>query len=168
MKFIGNYNHWIKSEWLDFLHTERGIGRPNEGKKPNTEYAIYEQERSKKSGYDLDKTHFYQFNVENFPFEVNPPFIDVQFNWWIIKMLPGNFVPMHVDPHTIYEKNPIRYWMPLQDWESGHIFMYENFVITDYKAGDVYEWNEAIAVHGSCNIGHSTRLAFQFCTNSKV
>jgi hypothetical protein len=79
-------------------------------------------------------------------------------------MLPGNFMPMHVDPHTLYEKNSCRYWMPLQDWKPGHVFMYENEVITDYKAGDVWMYRESGALHGAANIGYTPRLVLQVST----
>jgi hypothetical protein len=80
-------------------------------------------------------------------------------------MMPGNFMPMHKDPHTMYEKNSRRFWMPLQDWAQGHIFVYEDEVITNYKAGDVYMYQDAQALHGAANIGLTPRLVLQFSTH---
>ena len=166
MKFIRNYKDWIDPSWIAYLKTERGFGRPIEGKTSNSEQARLEHAKCKAAGYNMDMIQFYQFSDKNFPFEITtPPFINCAFDWWIIKMLPGNFVPIHVDPHTLYEPNAIRYWMPLQDWEPGHIFMYDKFVPADYKAGDVWQWDDAKELHGAVNIGHTLRLAFQFSTH---
>lgn len=164
MKFIGNYSSWINPAWIIFLKQTRGLGRPIEGKTSNSDQARLEREKAIMAGYDQNTIQFYQFSDKNFPFAINPPFIKDKFDWWIIKMLPGNFVPMHIDPHTIYQPDAVRYWMPLQDWEPGHVFMYNNTVVADYKAGDVYQWDDAKELHGACNIGHTLRLAFQFST----
>jgi hypothetical protein len=48
-------------------------------------------------------------------------------------MLPGNCMPIHTDPHTSYESNSQRYWVPLQDYQNGHWFVYNDVVITDCR-----------------------------------
>jgi hypothetical protein len=63
------------------------------------------------------------------------------------------------------EQNSQRYWMPLQDWESGHIFMYENQVVTGYKMGDVWCYTDSTALHGAANIGYTPRIILQVSTH---
>ena len=161
MRYLGNYNNWINPDWITELLTNRGNGRPAEGQQPNTPEMIEEYRKAKLAGYSDNTIYFWMFDKNNTSFDITPPFVQRPFHWWITKMLPGNFMPIHVDPHTQIEKNSQRYWVPLQDWESGHIFMYEDQVITNYKAGDVWQYSEAGALHGAANIGHTPRLVLQ-------
>ena len=162
MKFHGNFNYWIQPHWLEFVLHNRGTGRPKEGQQPNSAKMTEEYDKAIRAGYRNDQIYFWMFDNTNFPFDIsNPPFLKNNFHWWITKMLPGNFMPLHIDPHTMYQKNSRRFWIPLQDYESGHIFMYEDKVITDYKAGDVWEYENSSALHGAANIGHTTRVVLQ-------
>ena len=54
--------------------------------------------------------------------------------------------------------------LPFTDWEPGHVFMYENTVLTDYRAGDMYKFENPMALHGSCNIGTKPRIVLQVTT----
>jgi len=67
-------------------------------------------------------------------------------------------MPMHSDPH-VYERDGTRYWIPLQDYHSGHVFIYNDKLMTDYKKGDVFVFLDSYDVHGAANIGHQTRLS---------
>ena len=51
--------------------------------------------------------------------------------------------------------------MFLQDWEPGHIFAYDDKMLSNYKAGDLYEWSDPECVHGPTNIGYTPRLTLQ-------
>jgi hypothetical protein len=51
--------------------------------------------------------------------------------------------------------------MFLQDWEPGHIFVYDDKIATNYKAGDMFEWSDPMTVHGPANIGYHTRYTLQ-------
>jgi hypothetical protein len=79
-------------------------------------------------------------------------------------MSPGDFMPMHVDPHTLYQPGSQRYWIAFQDWQPGHIMMYEDRVITNYKKGDIYSYEDANALHGAANIGYVPRIVLQVST----
>lgn len=164
MRFLGNYKNWIQQDWINEVISSRGIGRPGEGKTPDSEEENLEYQKAKDAGYDEKSIYFWMFDKNNVKFEINPPFINSKYHWWITKMLPGNFMPIHVDPHTKYEKNSQRFWIPFQDWEPGHIFMYKNEVITNYKAGDVFIYEEASALHGAANIGYTPRIVLQIST----
>jgi hypothetical protein len=69
-------------------------------------------------------------------------------------------MPMHTDPHT-HEESCKRYWIPLQDYESGHIFIYKNTLMTEYSANDVFVYKNAQDSHGAANIGHTPRVVLQ-------
>jgi hypothetical protein len=81
--------------------------------------------------------------------------------WWFIKLLPGQMQPMHIDPHLVEVENPIRYTMFLEDFTPGHIFVYDDKIMSNYKAGDVYEWSDPMTIHGVVNIGFTTRYTLQ-------
>jgi hypothetical protein len=164
MKYLGNFKHCIDDNWLQEILTNRGMGRPAEGKKPNSIEEEIEYQRARDAGYTDNTVYFYMFDKNNVSFTLNLPFIESDYHWWITKMMPGNFMPMHVDPHTLYESNSQRYWIPLQDWEPGHVFMYENKVITDYKAGDLWTYENSTALHGAANIGFTPRVVLQIST----
>jgi hypothetical protein len=166
MKFIGNYAEIIQPSWIEELLSKDGLFRPRDGKKPDTAEMHNEYKLAMGAGYDSNGIYFQMFDKNNISFEVTPPCGDSpNFHWWVTKMMPGNFMPMHRDPHTMYEKNSRRFWMPLQDWAQGHIFVYEDDVITNYKAGDVYMYQDAQALHGAANIGLTPRLVLQFSTH---
>ena len=165
MQYIGNYKSWINPIWIEEILNNTGIGRPAEGQQPNTTEMEEEYRKAKNAGYLDDTVYFWMFDKSNTTFDIAPPFINSSFHWWITKMLPGNLMPMHKDPHTLYEKNSQRYWIPLLDWEPGHIFMYEDQVITNYQAGDVWKYAEAGALHGAANIGFLPRIILQVSTH---
>ena len=165
MKYIGNYSSWIDQQWIDYILNNPGFGRPVEGKKPDSPQELAEYQKMRNAGYKDDAKYFYMFTRENFPFELHVPFTDRQYHWWVTKMNPGNFMPMHIDPHTLYQPGSQRFWVAFQDWQPGHIIMYENQVITDYKKGDVYAYEDANALHGAANIGYVPRIILQVSTH---
>jgi len=161
MIYIGNYSNYIQQEWIDFIMSNDGTRRPGGGRNPNVE----EFQNASKSGYDLTQTYWYIYESDTFPFTINPPItVSNVFIWWFIKMLPGNIMPMHKDPHAVNEQNSKRYWMALQDYEPGHIFIYNKELLTDYKKGDIYMYDDSRELHGACNIGYVPRLVFNFST----
>jgi hypothetical protein len=164
MNYIGNYENWLQPEWIYELLHNTGVARPKEGKRPDSPEEELEYKKARAAGYTDDAVYFYMFDQNSVTFKINPPFITEKHHWWITKMMPGNFMPIHRDPHTLYQKNSKRYWMPLQDWEIGHIFMYENKVITDYKKGDLWQYDDSQTLHGAANIGYSPRLVLQIST----
>jgi hypothetical protein len=161
MRYIGNFKDWIDEVWLSEIQNARGTARPSEGKKPDSIEEDAEYQRARNAGYKDSDTYFYMFDKNTVSFKLQVPWLTGNSHWWITKMLPGNFMPMHTDPHTLYEPNSKRFWMPWQDWQPGHIFMYENRVITDYKAGDVWEYENSAALHGAANIGFVPRIILQ-------
>jgi len=165
MKYVGNFADWINPAWINEILRERGVGRPGEGKKPDSLEEELEYKKAMAAGYDPAAIYFYMFDKNSVSFELpKPPFVENNFHWWITKMLPGQFMPMHVDPHTLYQTNSRRFWMPWQDYLGGHIFAYEDDIVTNYKAGDVYEYSNPNALHGAANVGLVPRIVLQLST----
>lgn len=164
MKYVGNFKDWIDPMWVEYLLTHDGTLRPGGGENPDSK----EFQIATSVGYDLTKIWWQHYCETSCPLVLTPP-IDTgkSYMWWFIKMLPGNYMPMHRDPHVITDTdktNCTRYWMPLQDYKPGHIFIYKDNFMKDYKAGDLWMYTDANELHGACNIGYSTRLTFQFTT----
>lgn len=167
MRYLGNFKDWVQPHWVQFALTNQGMGRPRDGKKPDSPEEEIEYAKARSAGYKDDAVYFWMFDKNTVDFSIpQPPFLDGEFHWWITKMLPGNFMPIHVDPHTLIEKSSERFWIPLQDYEPGHIFLYENRVVTDYKAGDVWQYENSSALHGASNIGYSPRIVLQISSFS--
>jgi hypothetical protein len=55
--------------------------------------------------------------------------------------------------------------MFLEDWKPGHVFIWEDQYISNYKAGDLYKWYDPMMYHGVVNIGHETRYTLQITTH---
>ena len=168
MIYVDNYAEWINPEWVEYLMTHDGTKRPGGGHNPSTD----EFRHATEVGYDLSKTYWHHYDHDSCPLIVTPPIdTDKDIMWWFIKMIPGQFMPMHKDPHVTTDNDKsdcIRYWMPLQDYAPGHIFVYGDTVITNYKAGDLWYYSDANKIHGACNIGYTPRLTFQFTTYNKI
>jgi len=164
MKYIGNFKDWIKQEWVDYLLVHDGTLRPKTASEnPDTE----EFRIATSVGYDLTQTWWHHYCNTSCPLLISPPIpTDKEYMWWFIKLLPGGMMPVHRDPHVTEDGkyNVTRYWMPLQDYVPGHVFVYNNIFMTDYKAGDLWAYSDANEIHGACNISYVPRLTFQFTT----
>ncbi len=168
MKYIGNYLDWVTPEVWDVLINTNGdtvpVWQPDKWR--GTPMLDHARERAR-PGYSDNKHFFQQFNkntkgMENLISSMPIPMVRKYFSWWFIKLLPGQMQFMHIDPHVETEKDVLRYTMFLSDYHPGHIFTYEKGMITDYKAGDLYLWDDAMSFHGVCNIGFENRYTFQF------
>lgn len=159
MKFVGNFFKWIDPLWEHLVLTRKGQARPRDWPASSSiesaEYARY-----KEAGYDLTAVNWWVYEERDLNISINPPWTTGEVHWWITKLMPGQFMPIHTDPHT-YDRECNRYWVPLQDYQPGHIFMYNDQVITKYQAGDVYQYYSSIDAHGAANIGHVPRIILQ-------
>lgn len=159
MKYIGNYADWIQSSWIDEIKSAEGLARPRDWN-ANSAYEAEEYRKAELAGYRLSDVHFWLYEKNNLTFDIVPPWSKGPIHWWITKMYPGQFTPMHTDPHT-FEQACRRYWIPLLDHKPGHIFVYKDTAILNYKAGDVFEYVNANDLHGAANIGHEVRIILQ-------
>ena len=159
MRFIGNYQQWIKQQWLTEILNSPGYGRPRDWKADSQEEELT-YKKALDAGYKLTDVHFWLYEKTNLSFDIDPPWTGTNIHWWFTKMYPGQYTPMHSDPHT-FENNCVRYWVPMQDYESGHVFIYKNELIKDYRAGDVFIYDDSQDIHGAANLGYSPRIVLQ-------
>lgn len=172
MKYLGNYSSWITPDLMNHLATHDGDLR--NVWQPERWHGHPELDRLRelaRPGYSAGKSIFHQFNSKSIDMKdyiVNLPELPhsrTHMFWWFVKLNPGEMQAMHIDPHLVEVKNPIRYTMFLQDYEPGHIFIYDDNkqdkLMTDYKIGDMYEWSDPYTLHGCVNIGFNTRYTLQ-------
>ncbi len=156
MIFVGNYRNFIDPLWEHLILTRTGQARPRDWPPLNAaESAEYLKYQS--AGYDLSAVNWWVYEEIDLGIDIIPPWTNGNIHWWFTKLLPGQFMPIHKDPHVVDQKCN-RYWMPLQDYVSGHVFIYEDKMISDYKLGDVFQFDNADAIHGAANIGHTPRI----------
>jgi hypothetical protein len=168
MNYIGNYTNWITPALMNHLETHTGDTTPVWQPDRWSGHPLLEQYKEMaRAGYSHGTHVFQQFNakstdMKDFPI-VLPNFPKKRniCHWWFVKLLPGQMQAMHIDPHLIEVKNPVRYTMFLKDFEPGHIFTYDDKMVSNYKAGDVYEWSDPMIVHGVVNIGYNIRYTLQ-------
>ena len=61
-------------------------------------------------------------------------------------MRPGTFTPLHEDWMQTYNKEldpeqigrRRRWWIPVNDWTTGHVLQHEDYTVAHYKSGDVF------------------------------
>lgn len=69
---------------------------------------------------------------------------------------PGKVEYVHKDQFLSNANNPLKYIMFLTDWEIGHIFTYGDQMLSDYKAGDLYQVDEdSETIFCWANIGYT-------------
>ena len=159
MIFLGNHRSWINQDWINEVTSRTGYARPKDWQ-PAYLHETIEYDKAKAAGYNLSDIHFWLFDKTNTSFDLTPPWVTGEYHWWITKMNPGQFTPMHRDPHTVGRPCK-RYWMPLLDYAPGHIFVYKDSTFLNYSAGDVYSYEDSTDMHGAANIGHTVRLVLQ-------
>jgi len=169
MEFVKNYADWITPEFMQYITDNDGdtvpVWQPDRWKGHPT---LDEARERARAGYEHRNHNFQQFNSKTpgmIKFDL--PVIDGdsrQQLWWVIKLLPGQMQSMHIDPHLISVKNPQRYTMFLQDWQPGHIFTWDDKMLSNYCAGDLYRWTDPMCYHGVVNIGYRTRYTLQITT----
>ena len=175
MRFYGNYRHLIKPEWVTALLTTKGIpispwkDHTNEIKEDEVvveqttaqtpeEAALF----AKDGPYGNTLIMAEMFTADNLPFELDLGELNhlLTGDWWFVKQLPGQFMPLHRDTKNTYDDN-IRIWMPWLDYQEGHVFIHEGKFVKDYKAGDMWQYDKDNDLHGSVNIGLTPRITFQ-------
>jgi hypothetical protein len=168
MDYIGNFKHWITPELLAHLKTKSGDLTPVWQPDRWQGHPLLDEFREKaRPGYSHKNHNFYQFNIRSEDmkdFKIMLP--DLPKNrkychWWFVKLEPGQMQAMHIDPHLVEVKNPVRYTMYLQDYIPGHIFIWDDKMSSNYKIGDVFEWSDPMIVHGCVNISFETRYTLQ-------
>jgi hypothetical protein len=161
MKFIGNYQSIIPDGLIEFLLKNKGQPRPETIDRNN----LSEYEVSLYDGYDMSATEWHIFESKDLVDKLHPRINLItstqnRIHWWITKMQEGETMALHIDPPTI-DATCKRFWVPLQDYQMGHIFIIGGDLIKDYKAGDVFIFDNADDLHGAANITDTPRFALQ-------
>jgi hypothetical protein len=171
MKFIGNVNEYIDPYLLKHLEKSTGDTVPVWQPDRWSGHPMLEEAKERaRWGYSNRNHDFQQFNERskdllNYNFKLPPiPNDDRKTLWWFVKLLPGQMQAMHFDPHLLETSNPKRYTVFLQDYIPGHIFVWDDKMISNYKAGDMFEWTDPMCYHGCVNIGYETRYTLQLTT----
>lgn len=132
MKYIGNCLSLLPEGFLEYLTTST-----------NTEEVIesYQEFTFNECGFNFDvvSLNLLESRKNN--------------NIKIIKLDPGYKKFISKD---LTGQNLIRYSIPLKDWEIGHIYAYGDEMLSGYKAGDIYKWDDPTVEYGFVNIGYST------------
>ena len=165
MKHIGNYADWINPKWIEYM--EANVGEKHPRINPDEYGKDNALEKIKQYGYKLEDTFWYSFEERSFPFKLKSPIeLNGVSDWWFVKMLPGNFIPFHRDHPPKNECEGMiarRFWMPLQDYVEGHIFIMGHDFLKDYKAGDIFEYDNEGERHAACNLSMGiSRYTFNF------
>lgn len=168
MKYIGNFKDWITPELMNHLRIHDGDYVPVWQPERWSGHPLLEEYKEKaRPVYSQNSPMFHQFNAKSNDMVdievVLPQFPEIRkySAWWFVKLLPGEMQAIHIDPHLVEVQDPVRYSLFLQDWQPGHIFAYDNTVLTGYKSGDVYEWSDPMCKHGVVNVSNETRYTLQ-------
>jgi len=168
MNYIGNFKDWVTPELMSHLKNHKGDLRNVWQPERWNGHPILDRYRElARPGYSHGKSIFHQFNrlsPDMRDFEILLPELPTNRKhifWWFVKLNPGEMQAMHIDPHLVEVKNPVRYTMYLQDYIPGHIFLYNDFLSANYKMGDVYEWSDPMLVHGCANVSFEPRYTLQ-------
>jgi hypothetical protein len=162
LKLLSNHKEWIQPEWIEWLMTHDGRQLPKDSFEENKldEECGDMGEKTDwftKWGYKPEMVFCDQYKEDIFPYKLEFPFIPEKIKkWTILRYTPGQFLPLHSD--DVRFENERRLWMPLTDYEPGHITVHDETLIKDYQAGDLFHFTNPDAVHGVANIGKSIRL----------
>ena len=153
MKYLGNCQEAMPVDLRQRILDTPGQAYPRD-RSANSDKQSSEYGRAIEAGYDLTRINWWVYTQSDLgPIEL--PYED--YSWWIVKLDPGHFMPMHVDHRSECK----RLWIPLQDYEPGHVFIYKSELIKDYRAYDVFEYEHEQDYHGSANIGYTPRVVLQ-------
>jgi hypothetical protein len=167
IEYIGNYQSAMPSSWIDHMNKSTGEIRPNKRMVITSEVA-QQQKQWEDAGYNVDNSsatwelfHDWDFteqlDVTQFDFCAGK---SVQ--WWVAKLKPGHCFPIHVDTLKEEQINPKRYWIALDDYKWGHVFLIEDMCLRDYKRGDVFCFDNT--PHGAANVGLVNKYSLQLLT----
>lgn len=162
--YIGNYSDVIPNTWVSHMNSHTGEIRPNY-RMVMTEEVERQQKEWARVGYHGENSmatwelfHDWDFNeklsTDSFDFCVGK-----KVQWWISKVKPGHCFPMHTDTIKTELVNPKRYWIAMEDYHWGHVFIINDKCVRDYKKGDVFLFDNS--PHGAANVGLANKYSLQ-------
>ena len=173
IELLGNCAEIIPDTWKQQAINSTGEIRPNPKMSESAEkndYIAQQKEAWEQAGYtifngSIQWEMFYQMHFEE---TLDLGSINIfkgkNTNWWIAKVMPGKCFPMHVDSFDRSHTNIERYWIALDDHEWGHIFMIGDEILTGYKKGDIFKFDDSM--HGAMNVGLTPKLSLQVLVSS--
>lgn len=160
MKYIGNFSEYIPEGICD------KIMKGSDVKSFLTEYHNPEEWKHwKEAGYSDEMLSYYDLLNKDLNIDVCLPsevFGDI-LEIWFSRLDPGELLPLHQDGYD-FDPNFSRYSMFLQDYIPGHVFVYGDEIITGYKSGDVYQFDNPFIWYAACNMGLQSRFTMQICS----
>jgi hypothetical protein len=166
MKYIGNYVNWVEQRWIDYMLNTEGLGYPVDFKDLDSHSAT----PMACSNRGLDTKLFVIYNKDITNFDISVPWSNDSYSeYWFVKLYPGMVQTIHQDElknniDGTRNMSHMKYWIPLQDYERGHAFIYEDTLITNYVKGDVFLYSDDRAFHCAGNMGYNTRLTLNIAT----
>lgn len=157
MKYFGNFKEYIPNNLIKTI-----LEHPYKGEGPNPNDPYEEVKVWQKAGYNFDNIKWISYTSEMIDVPVSLPgeFGNV-IEIWYTKLNPGNMFPLHRDVFSYTDNNLVRFTMLLLDQQPGHVFCYNNKILTDYRAGDVFVFDNPYMWHGAVNIGLTPRITMQ-------
>jgi hypothetical protein len=154
MDLIGNYKDIIQDNWIEFLSTHDGQLLPDRRECLLEDFDT-QNTQIFKSWPTLPTWH--KFEIQDLPFTIPwPVSLSDKIDWWAIKQYPGQMIPMHIDANP--PENTERYILMLQDYEPGHVLIWDGALVSNYKKGDLFKVKDVNSQHGACNISNNIRL----------
>lgn len=159
MKPVYNCKDWITDELLSEL-LDPTVGELT----PVTQdhYTDHQYLYWKSQGFNCDRIRFTFIFQDHLKQQLTlPTFFKNVKEFWFSRLMPGDIIPCHSDKFK-YDVDKIkRYWMAMQDYTPGHVFIYENQIFANYKKGDVFLFESPESMHAAANIGFSPKLTLQ-------
>lgn len=86
---------------------------------------------------------------------------------WISRINPGKTAPWHWDIDDFSEQYEsagklIRYTARINKDGTGQVALVNDYAIVGGKQGDVYQWPDIRAWHGSANVGYTIKYQFNY------
>lgn len=81
--------------------------------------------------------------------------------WWLCKINPAKAFPLHTDAFKAHAKNFRRFWISVQDFKPGHVFVYDDKILAPYKAGDIFEFDDPQLWHAAANLAYEPKITLQ-------
>lgn len=168
MRLIKNYETWLDQSIVKTIIETNGDCRPDLSM-PAEEHKKGIAELALTAGYDLNKIKWTLYYSRHFTKEIKLPFdAGVDSHWWFCKLNPGDMFPMHQDLFEENKPNIRRFWMPCDNSKLGHIFVYGNKMLEDYRAGDLFEFEDPKEWHAACNLGFEPKISLQIVSYSNL
>ena len=165
MKLLSRNPNFIQQDWIDYCINNTGQRMPKDyHDSGELEYAMHDVGYGKcpwftEWGIDPSTTFLERFDEGSVPFKPDFSFLgEPNVRWGILKYKPGQYMPLHSDDIRFNKEK--RLWMPMQDYVEGHMVLHDGEYYKDWKAGDVYHFDNGHAQHGFANISGVVRLVF--------